>query len=317
MNRQNVGRSVDQGKIDRAKAQQAVLNELRKGNVITGAQPANPVIGGLQALFGGAGKGAIPPLGAARLKGEEVLINRGGWDPRRAGSGPINVGGQTFYPAQSGQDLVYKRAPGLVGGQYGSLFSSASGENLPPPEGGGKKDIENRDYENKKRLAAQLAAQDQLTKKYRVADLTKAYNTAKGEEKERLGLEIWATTNPQLAAKLKPGQLGYSEAVSTFQSQSPLGAFAKAAGDMQFANKLGEATFAPGASAVNAFEVTTPLTGVSFTPPSQVGISEAFNAATAFPEGIEAFTDPLKFLKPDLTQTQQALLKQAFNQALK
>ena len=313
MNRQNVGRSVDQGSVDRARAQQAVLKKLRAGKEITGAQPANPIIGGLQALFGGAGKGAIPPLGAARLKGEEVLINRGGWDPRRAGSGPINVGGQTFYPAQSGQDLVYKRAPGLVGGQYGSLFSSASGENLPPP----RRDIENRDYENKKRLAAQLAAQDQLTKKYRVADLTKAYNTAKGEEKERIGLEIWATTNPQLAAKLRPGQLGYSEAVSAFQSQSPLGAFAKAAGDLQYANKLGESTFTPGSAPANAFEVTTPLTGVSFTPPSQVGISEAFNTATAFPGSIEAFTDPLKFLKPDLTQTQQALLKQAFNQALK
>ena len=317
MNRQNVGRSFDQGKIDRAKAQQAVLNELRKGNVITGAQPANPIIGGLQTLFGGAGKGAIPPLGAARLKGEEVLINRGGWDTRRAGSGPVIVGGQTFYPAQSGQDLVYKRAPGLVGGQYGSLFSSDPTKKPPAPGGGDKTDIENRNYENQKRLAAQLAAQDQLTKKYRVADLTKAYNAAKGEEKEKIGLEIWATTNPQLAAKLRPGQLGYNETVNAFQSQGPMGAVAKAIGNMQYANKLGETTFSPGAPAINAFEVATPLTGVSFTPPPQAGVSEVFNAATAFPGATEAFTDPLKFLSSSTTQADQAIIKRLFERGLK
>jgi hypothetical protein len=246
---------------------------------------------------------------ASKLGGREVLQAAGGWNPASQPAN-INVGGRTWDLARSGKEAVY------LPRSEGTLAAAAG---LPDADSGAgtRTLVEERNYQAEKARATQLAAQDQLAKKYRVADLTKAYNAAKGEEKERLGLEIWATTNPQLAAKLKPGQLGYSEAVSTFQSQSPLGAFAKAAGDMQFANKLGEATFAPGASAVNAFEVTTPLTGVSFTPPSQVGISEAFNAATAFPGGIEAFTDPLKFLKPDLTQTQQALLKQAFNQALK
>jgi Na+-transporting NADH:ubiquinone oxidoreductase subunit NqrF len=56
-----------------------------------------------------------------------------------------------------------------------------------------------------------LTEQDPLFKKYQVADLTKAYNTATTpEEKERIGLQIWSTTNPSLASRLRPGQSGLS-----------------------------------------------------------------------------------------------------------
>ena len=68
-----------------------------------------------------------------------------------------------------------------------------------------------RNYEAEKRRASQLAMQDQLSKKYQVADLTNAYNTATPEEKEKIGLQIWATTNPELAQRLRPGQTGYSD----------------------------------------------------------------------------------------------------------
>ena len=68
-----------------------------------------------------------------------------------------------------------------------------------------------RNYESEKRRASQLAMQDQLSKKYQVADLTNAYNIATPEEKEKIGLQIWAATNPELAQKLRPGQTGYSE----------------------------------------------------------------------------------------------------------
>ena len=54
-----------------------------------------------------------------------------------------------------------------------------------------------------------------LFQKYQVADLTKQYNTAANPaEKQRIGLEIWAQTNPLLAAKLKSGQVGYTESRS-------------------------------------------------------------------------------------------------------
>lgn len=174
----------------RAREQQAVLNQLRAGQGITGARPANPIIGGIQNLFGGAGAGTIPTLNAAKLGGQEVLMNRGGWDSRVAGSGPINVGGQTWYPAQSGQDLVYKRAPGNVGGQYGSIFSTdqaaaPAAPVLPAAE---------RAYEAEKSRVAQLTAQDPELQRYKNARLKAVAAGATPEQvqsAEDIGMQIW------------------------------------------------------------------------------------------------------------------------------
>ena len=70
-----------------------------------------------------------------------------------------------------------------------------------------------RAYESEKNRIAQQTAQNPLFQKYQVADLTKQYNNATTPaEKQRIGLEIWAQTNPLLAAKLKSGQVGYAEA---------------------------------------------------------------------------------------------------------
>ena len=72
---------------------------------------------------------------------------------------------------------------------------------------------EERAYNQEKSRALQLAEQDQLAKKYRVADLTQQYNSASTpEEKQRIGLQIWATTNPQLAQSVSPRQVGYEQA---------------------------------------------------------------------------------------------------------
>ena len=183
----------------------------------------------------------------------------------------------------------------------------------PVPSGGTPQ--ERADAQERSRVA-QLTEQDPLFKKYRIAELSKAYNAAKGDEKEKLGLEIWATTNPQLAQKLKPGQLGYTEATSAFMSQSPLGSIAKAAGDMQFANK-----FTPDQMSSIPFETTlqTPLTNIQFNAPNQIGVSEAFNTGLVEPGDLTSkFTDTLNLFAPEKTsQLQQALIKQAFNQRLK
>ena len=191
--------------------QQAVLNQLRAGKGITGAQPANPIIGGIQALFGGAGAGTIPTLNAAKLGGQEVLMNRGGWDTRVAGSGPINVGGQTWYPAQSGQDLVYKRAPGKVGGQYGSIFSAdqltspAEPGNQPPDPGGpsvqppAKLSPEEQAYNAERSRIAQLTAQNP-----EFQNIGQLRNDLRDK-----GMEIWAAKYGNLAKQVKPGQSGY------------------------------------------------------------------------------------------------------------
>lgn len=215
MNRGNVGKSAQSpDQIRRAKEQQAVLNQLRAGQGITGARPANPFIGGIQTVFGGAGAGTIPTLNAAKLGGQEVLMNRGGWDSRVAGSGPINVGGQTWYPAQSGQDLVYKRAPGNVGGQYGSILSAnqaavsaAPGSQPPAPVGTrppsvtppAKLSPEEQAYNAERSRIAQLTAQNP-----EFQNVGQLRNDLRDK-----GMEIWAAKYGNLAKQVKPGQSGY------------------------------------------------------------------------------------------------------------
>jgi hypothetical protein len=79
----------------------------------------------------------------------------------------------------------------------------------PVPPGGGPQE---RALQAEIASVAQQTAQNPLFKKYQVAELTKQYNTAANPaEKERIGLQIWAQTNPDLAGKLKSGQVGYTE----------------------------------------------------------------------------------------------------------
>lgn len=297
--------SSDDARKQRIAEQQAVLNKLRSGQGITGAQPANPIIGGIQSAFGGAGEGTIPTLYAAKLGGEEVLLGKGAWNTKIAGSGPINVGGRTWYPAQSGQDLVYK--PGSEAGKYGQILPSSA------PDSKSLISPEDRAYEQEKSRVAQLAAQDELAKKYNVADLTKAYNTASTpEEKEKIGLQIWATTNPQLAAKLKPGQLGYEETQAVAASQSPLGGAMQAAGNMQFSDKI---SFGGVPATSFGVDLQTPLTGYTVPNVPQVGITESFKGTT--PGGI-SFTEAAELFKGQLPgQADAAVLKKIFEQGLK
>lgn len=172
--------------------------------------------------------------------------------------------------------------------------------------------IQRAEIQERSRVA-QMTEQDPLFKKYRVAELTKAYNTASPEDKEKIGLEIWATTNPQLAQKLKPGQLGYTQATSAVMSQSPLGQFQAQTGDMQYANKMDQV---PGAMV--GFQPQTPLTGIPTPTVPQFGASEVFAKSTPIPGATEMFTDPRKFLsQEELSQTQLALLKKAFESRIK
>ena len=199
-------------------------------------------------------------------------------------------------------------------------LSAPSAPVLPPPTDGAAQ----RNYEAEKSRATQLAAQDQLSKKYQVADLTKAYNTAATpEEKEKIGLQIWATTNPELAQKLRPGQTGYSEAISAFQSQSPLGAVTKAAGGMQYADLSQKPITTPvGPGGVpfgfSPAQLQTPLTGIEIPPTDKIGVKEFFSDTKPAPGAMEAFTDQMRLFSPEkLDETKRALLIQAFNKGLK
>ena len=96
--------------------------------------------------------------------------------------------------------------------QTASQVGNITGRQPFTPAGGSPQE---RAYREAGINAAQQAASNPLFQKYRVADLTKQYNEAKTpEERTNIGMQIWAQTNPQLAAKLKQGQAGYAEAHS-------------------------------------------------------------------------------------------------------
>jgi hypothetical protein len=234
--------------------------------------------------------------------------------------GPLNelqyIGGELLR----GRMPYSKPLNAIQTGKYGSTDWNPSANPLRVPSADV---VADRSYKEDLSRAKQLAEQDQLAKKYQVAELTKAYNTASPEEKSKIGLQIWATTNPELAQRLKPGQTGYSEAVTAFQSQSPLGAIAKAAGDVQYAdlgNKAFTSPTGPGGVPLgfSPGQLQTPLTGIEIPSTDKIGVSEFFSNTTPAPGAMEAFTDPLSMLSPErLDNAKRALLIQAYNKKLK
>jgi hypothetical protein len=171
----------------------------------------------------------------------------------------------------------------------------------------------NRSYQQEASRVAQMTEQDPLFKKYQVADLTKAYNTAKTpEEKERIGLQIWATTNPSLASRLRPGQTGYQTSAAMSGSQ----VFGKDIPGItqtfyQQASEQAGVPF-PGASqaaSMNAFGLGANAQQLGVSAPGQ--IPPTMIGEDVFKRGIQPPSSE------DLTQTQLALLKRAFEGRLK
>jgi hypothetical protein len=177
--------------------------------------------------------------------------------------------------------------------------------------------IADRAYAAEKERARQLTEQDPLFKKYQVAELSKQYNAAKGDEREKIGMQIWAQTNPQLAAKMKPGQTGYSDVATAFQNLSPITGMAGSMPASSFAM--------PAASAMPGIEQTY---GANVLPGDIAGLSPA-TAGSAVAPGAFSEKSPVDitaYLKSpveanakfaNLDQTQLALLRQAYNQRIK
>jgi len=171
----------------------------------------------------------------------------------------------------------------------------------------------NRSYQQEASRVAQMTEQDPLFKKYQVADLTKAYNTATTpEEKERIGLQIWATTNPSLASRLRPGQTGYQTSAAMSGSQ----VFGKDIPGItqtfyQQASEQAGVPF-PGAAqgaSINAFGLGANAQQLGVSAPGQ--IPPTMIGEDVFKRGINPPSSE------DLTQTQLALLKRAFEGRLK
>jgi hypothetical protein len=177
-----------------------------------------------------------------------------------------------------------------------------------------------RSYQAEKARAQQLTEQDPLFKKYQVADLTKQYNTAATpEEKQNIGLQIWAQTNPQLAAKLRPGQVGYQEV-----RQAP--GMAVGYGGASVSPEL---SFAPGFTPeqMQATEKTMPMAAYTSTLEPTVAASPAtvFSPENPLEEVVpagtlaDAYSGKLAFdpAALDITETKRKLLIQAYNRGLK
>ena len=196
------------------------------------------------------------------------------------------------------------------------LGAGAAAEAYRPGAGSpGQQSAADRDYESQKRRAEQLAQQDELSKKYRVADLTKAYNTAATpEEKEKIGLEIWATTNPQLAQKLKPGQLGYEQVQSIQTAQSPLGGTLQAAKNIELADKISfDAVPSTGFGIGFGANLNTQIPGVQVPANLQENIAGAFTS----PVNVPSFDQAAKLFDPaKISEVDRATLIRLFNEGL-
>ena len=206
---------------NRVSQQQAVLNQLRAGKPIVGAQAATPFLN-IFGSTGGLSQPKIPPLYAAELGGQEILINRGGWGQGAEKQGAINVGGRTWDPAERNGDLVY--LPRGEAGQYGSVFPSDQTAPVEPgktPPGAqppaaspvAKLSPEELAYNQERSRIAQLTAQNP-----EFQNIDQLRNNLRDQ-----GMAIWAAKygGPGgLASKVKPGQSGYDVIQGTLAGQA-------------------------------------------------------------------------------------------------
>jgi hypothetical protein len=176
-----------------------------------------------------------------------------------------------------------------------------------------------REYQAEKSRVAQLTEQDPLFKKYQVAELSKQYNAAKGDEREKIGMQIWAQTNPKLAGRLQPGATGYSDVATAFQKLSPVGNIAGGMAPSNFTMPAVDASTLP--TIEQAFGANAPQVNIPGMDTSAVTTAVA---PGAFSQSLSTditnyLTDPLKAYAPTekIDQTQLALLKQAYNQRIK
>jgi hypothetical protein len=221
------------------------------------------------------------------------------------------------WEAQSGAPAQRPPMPGLPAGyKEKELAAGAAAERFRPGAGfPGQQSAADRDYESQKRRAEQLAQQDQLSKKYRVAELTKAYNTAATpEEKEKIGLEIWATTNPQLAQELKPGQLGYEQVQSVQAAQSPFGGALQAARNIELADKTSfNAVPSAGFGVGFGANLNTQIPGIQVPANLQENMAGAFTS----PVNVPSFDQTAKLFDPaKISEVDRATLIRLFNEGL-
>jgi hypothetical protein len=226
------------------------------------------------------------------------------------GSIPPSANGESYRRAELRLgDAARAGGGGGGGGNAGYSLASSVGQS-----GGGSP--ADRAYQQEKARVAQMTEQDPMFKKYQVAELTKAYNAASPEEKNKIGLQIWAATNPTLAKKVPSGQVGYQTSASMFGSQA-FGTDVPGVTETIY-SQVGQQEGVPGgvqfpgaeqAAKMNAFSMGADAQQLGVTPPGTTPFPMI--GENVFKRGFEVPSSE------DLSQTQLALLKRAFESRIK
>jgi hypothetical protein len=293
---------------NRVAQQQAVLDQLRSGGSIN-LYSSNPLAAGVEKLRNFLTGAEQPSAKATRLPdGREALMVPGGWgtdDKPNSALIPreVNVGGQRWFLGQQGQNAVYTRGPGLVGGQYGSIFPSNQAAPVEPgktPPGAqppavspaAKLSPEELAYNQERSRIAQLTEQNP-----EFQNIGQLRNNLRDQ-----GMAIWAAKYGDLAKNVKPGQSGY-EAIqkALYPGGAPLPAMSAESEAML------NAIAPPDATGVRPN--VTPMPGQ---PPVLGGPSEAmFQAVT----GGGSYITPMP-KEAATPQTQAQDLAEAYRQAM-
>ena len=240
-------------------------------------------------------KGNIPYVGKPRFTPEQM----------RSMTAP----GLVRYPQGApGTDLNV-----IQTGKYGPTDWNPSANPTASVSSGGAAD---RSYQQEKARVTQMTEQDPMFKKYQVAELTKAYNTASPEEKNKIGLQIWAATNPTLAKKVPAGQVGYQTSASMFGSQA-FGTDVPGVTETSY-SQIGQQGGVPGGVQFPGAEQATKMPVFSMgADAQQLGVTPP--GTTPFPMiGENVFKRGFEVpSSEDLSQTQLALLKRAFESRIK
>jgi len=205
---------------------------------------------------------------------------------------------------------------GIQTGKYGPTDWNPSANPTASVSSGGAAD---RSYQQEKARVTQMTEQDPMFKKYQVAELSKQYNAAKGDEREKIGMQIWAQTNPELAAKLRPGATGYSDVATAFQKLSPVGNLAGSMAPSNFTMPAVDSNTIP--TVEQAFGTNAPqfnIPGMDASAMTTAVAPGAFNQPLST-DITKYLTDPVKAYAPTekVDQTKLALLRQAYNQRFK
>jgi hypothetical protein len=257
---------------------------------------------GIRPEYGGAKEATLKrPIGTQAVLGGKPVYWTGdnyGW---QSGSAAAKAG------------LLGSEVVGDVAFNPSSVYGSAPSAPVLPAASASPAD---RAYQQEKARVAQMTEQDPMFKKYQVAELTKAYDTASPEEKNKIGLQIWAATNPTLAKKVPPGQVGRQTSASMFGSQA-FGTNVPGVTETIY-SQAGQQEGVPGgvqfpgaeqAAKMNAFSMGADAQQLGVTPP---GTPPApMIGENVFKRGFEVPSSE------DLSQTQLALLKRAFESRIK